>query len=233
MTLGSVLAFGFLIGLRHAMEADHLAAVATLATRQSSLGRTVLQGAAWGVGHTLTLGLVGGFILVLGATIPENVASRLELGVGAMLALLGADVLWRLARERVHFHAHRHGADAHFHAHSHAQGPAHDGHSHRGWRAWPTRAVCVGMVHGMAGSAALVLVALDRASSIAQGLAFIAVFGLGSIAGMALLSMAIALPLLATAGRLRSAHRGLGVAVGLSSLALGLHIVATQLPGAL
>jgi sulfite exporter TauE/SafE len=197
MTLASILALGFLIGLRHALEPDHIAAVASLATRESSVGRTLAQGAAWGVGHTVTLALVGGLVLALGTTVPEGFSAILELGVGVMLVLLGTDVLLRVARERVHVLRHR--------------------------------ALCVGMVHGMAGSAALVLLALERVESLAQGIAFIAVFGAGSIAGMSVLSIAIGVPLRASAGRLALVNRGLTLAVGLVTCAIGLDIVATRL----
>ncbi len=228
MTLASVLLFGFLIGLRHALEADHVAAVATLATRHATLREALSQGAAWGLGHTLTLGLLGGIVLLMGKALPEKYAVGLEFAVGVMLVLLGADVLRRLLRERVHFHQHRHEDGAtHFHAHSHASSPAHAGHPHASPRRWPLRALCVGMVHGMAGSAALVLLALERVSSVAAGLLYIVLFGVGSMVGMALLSLVIALPLRATAGRLNAAHRGLVVVVGLASCALGLHIIYT------
>lgn len=228
MTIASILAFGFLIGLRHALEADHLAAVATLATRQATLGQSVAQGAAWGLGHTLTLGVFGGIILVMGKALPEGFAQGLELVVGIMLVVLGADVLRRLWRDRVHFHSHRHeGEELHFHGHSHLQGPSHQGHLHRASRRWPVRALCIGMVHGMAGSAALVLLALERVQSVGVGLLYILLFGIGSVAGMALLSMVIALPLRATAHRVNVAHQALVGVVGLASCALGVHIVYT------
>jgi hypothetical protein len=228
VTVLSMLLLGLFIGMRHALDADHLAAVATLATRQSSLGRAVALGAAWGLGHTITLGLVGGLVLALGTTIPEGLASTLELGVGLMLVLLGADVLLRLARSRIHWHAHRHDGAFHFHAHAHVDGPAHDGHGHPA-REWPTRALCVGMVHGMAGSAALVLLALERAPSVAQGLLFVAAFGIGSIAGMAALSTVIAVPLRATLRHAGFAYQGLTAVVGLATCGLGLHIVGASL----
>lgn len=229
MTLASILALGFLLGLRHATDADHVAAVATLATRSRSLAQTVAQGVAWGTGHTLTLMLFGGGVLVLGAVVPAQAARALELAVGVMLVALGADALYRLRREHVHFHAHRH-ADgvAHFHAHSHRHedGP-HDParHDHRHPQGFPARALLVGMVHGMAGSAALVLLGLEALRSPAWGLVYIATFGLGSILGMALLSVAIAVPLRLTSRRLRHAYRGLSAAVGLVTVALGCWIV--------
>jgi ABC-type nickel/cobalt efflux system permease component RcnA len=229
MTITSILLFGFLLGMRHALDADHLAAVATLATRSRSVGHTVLQGVAWGTGHTLTLMLFGGAVLVLGLALPAQAAQALELAVGVMLVVLGAEVIFRVWRERVHFHAHHHPSGVqHFHAHSHRDesaphDPARHEHPHR--RSFPGRALVVGMVHGMAGSAALILLSLETLRSPAWGLAYIAIFGLGSILGMALLSAAIALPLRLTSRRLNRAHAGLSAAVGLATLLLGCYIV--------
>jgi hypothetical protein len=229
VTLASILALGFLLGLRHATDADHVAAVATLATRSRSMAHAVAQGVAWGTGHTLTLMLFGGAVLVLGGVVPAGAVRALELAVGVMLVLLGADALYRLRRERIHFHAHRH-ADgvAHFHAHSHrGEAGAHDAarHEHRHPHGFPARALLVGMVHGMAGSAALVLLSLEALRSPAWGLAYIAVFGFGSILGMAALSAAIAVPLRLTAHRLGGAYQRLSAAVGLATIALGCWIV--------
>jgi len=229
VTLASILALGFLLGLRHATDADHVAAVATLATRSPSLAHTIAQGVAWGTGHTLTLMLFGGAVLVLGAVVPEQAARALELAVGVMLVLLGADALYRLRRERIHFHTHRH-ADGvgHFHAHSHrGEGGPHDAarHEHRHPQGFPGRALIVGMMHGMAGSAALVLLSLEALRSPTWGLVYIAIFGLGSILGMAVLSVAIAVPLRLTSHRLGRAYHGLSAAVGLATVALGCWIV--------
>lgn len=229
MSLASTLVLGFLLGLRHALDADHVAAVATLATGTRSLGRTVAQGVAWGMGHTLTLMLFGGAVLVAGAVVPEQAARSLELAVGVMLVLLGADTLRRLRRERIHFHAHRHAShQAHFHAHSHRGETApHDPkrHEHEHPPGFPARALVVGMVHGMAGSAALVLLSLEVLHSPAWGLVYIAIFGAGSILGMALLSVAIAVPLRLTSRRLGWAYRGLSATVGLVTMVLGGWIV--------
>jgi ABC-type nickel/cobalt efflux system permease component RcnA len=229
MTLASIFVLGFLLGMRHAADADHVAAVATLATRSRSVAQTVLQGVAWGTGHTLTLMVFGGAVLLAGAAVPAQAAQALELAVGVMLVALGADALYRLWRERIHFHAHRHvdGA-AHFHAHSHrGESVLHDParHDHVHPRGFPARALLVGMVHGMAGSAALILLSLEALRSPAWGFAYIAIFGLGSILGMALLSVAIAVPLRLTSRHLARAHDGLSAGVGLATLVLGCYIV--------
>lgn len=227
MSIGATLLLGMLLGMRHALDADHLAAVATLVTRSRSVGRTVWQGVAWGAGHTITLLLFGGAVLVLGLVLPERAASALELAVGIMLVLLGAEVLYRLWRKRVHFHVHRHAdGEKHFHAHAHAgELQAHDPDRHEHGHGFPMRALVVGMVHGMAGSAALILLSLEALRSPAWGMAYIALFGIGSIVGMAVLSVVIAIPMRLTSRRLDFAHNGLSALVGLGTIALGCFVV--------
>ena len=221
--LFSVIFLGFLIGMQHAMEADHVAAVASLATRSRSVSQTVWQGAAWGAGDSLTLFLIGGFVLVMDTLVPERFAQGLELAVGFMLVLLGADVLRRLLRERIHFHLHRHGTTVHFHAHTHKSGRPHadDPHLHEHPEALPLRALFVGIMHGMAGSAALMVLALNSVSSIGQGIVYIALFGVGSILGMALLAAVISLPLRYSSRSFTWAHKGLKAAVGMVTIGLG------------
>lgn len=228
MTALSILAVGLLLGMQHATEADHLAAVATLATRQGSLGQTVRQGVAWGVGHALTLMAFGGAVLLLGQAISPGLEQALETAVGVMLVLLGADVLRRMVRDRIHFHVHRHGPRvAHVHAHSHRGEGAHaeSAHRHAHPRRWPLRALAVGMMHGLAGSAALVVLALQALPSAGLGLGYIALFGLGSIVGMALLSAVVALPLRLSSRRLTGLHRSMTALVGAGSCVLGIVMV--------
>jgi hypothetical protein len=221
-----ILSFGFLLGIKHATEADHLAAIATLATRQSSLAQTMRQGVAWGVGHTFTLMLFGGFVLALGRTMPQHLAQALELAVGFMLVALGLDVLRRLLRQRIHFHVHRHDHDlAHVHAHSHDGEVPHEEASHDHEHGLPRRALAIGMMHGMAGSAALILLSLEAVESIAMGIVYIALFGAGSIVGMALLSVAIAIPLRLSGGYLGRLGNGLTALVGVATCALGAFMV--------
>jgi hypothetical protein len=224
----SILILGLLLGMKHATEADHLAAVATLAARQASLGQTLRQGLAWGVGHTLTLLLFGGVVFVLGQSISPTLEQALETAVGVMLVLLGADLLRRVRRERIHFHLHRHDAGgAHVHAHSHRGEGAHarSAHRHAHPARWPLRALAVGAMHGLAGSAALVMLSLQGLPSVSLGLGYIAVFGAGSIVGMAALSVAIAMPLRFSANYLVGLHRSMTALVGVFSIGLGIYLV--------
>ena len=225
----SLLLLGLVLGMKHALEADHIAAVAALATRSRTVRHTVWQGIVWGTGHTLTLLFFGGVVLALHEIVPQRLAGVLELLVGVMLVVLGVDVLRRLATNRVHFHVHQH-ADGvvHVHAHSHAHDPApHDPtrHRHVHPEGFPLRALLVGMMHGMAGTAALILVMAGSAGSLALGLAQIALFGVGSIVGMAALSVAIAIPLRLSARTFERAQRVLHAAVGVATLALGGNII--------
>jgi sulfite exporter TauE/SafE len=220
---------GFLIGLQHALEADHIAAVASLASDKTGLRRIVRHGALWGLGHAISLGAFGGVVFALKLSLSSNLASALEFAVGAMLVFLGGRVIYRVVRERIHFHVHRHaGGEAHFHAHSHtgdvtdhrASAHAHV-HPDGSWK----RSLSVGMMHGLAGSAALVALSAATASTPLAGLVFMVLFGIGSVLGMAAFSAVIAVPLTLTARTLTWANRGLQVIAGLVAFGFGLHIM--------
>jgi high-affinity nickel permease len=225
-----ILGLGFLLGMQHALEADHIAAISSVAARRSGIGDIVKHGLTWGVGHTLTLFVFAGAALLLGHAIPQSVARPLETAVGIMLVGLGAHVLWQLWRDRVHFHKHHHGdGTVHFHAHSHSgeiMPHARSAHLHvHGFR-W--RTLLVGLMHGMAGSAALLVLAVSQASSPAAGLGYIALFGVGSMIGMGALSMVIAVPIAISARWLTWANRSLQGAVGVVTIVIGINIfVAT------
>lgn len=230
MDLISTLLLGVLLGMRHALDADHVAAVASLATRTTSGRETVRLGLAWGFGHTLTLVAVSVAVMLLGASFSGPVATMAEFAVGIMLVLLGADVVWRAVRERIHVHPHTH-ADGriHLHAHSHA-GEAkphlHSRHQHAHRTGLPARALAVGLMHGLAGSAALLLLTVAAVERPALGIAYVLLFGLGSIVGMGLLSLAVALPLRALARHATPLLGGLHVFVGAGTMMLGAWIMA-------
>lgn len=227
--LTSFLAFGLLMGVRHALEADHVAAVASLATRSRSAVETVRLATLWGCGHAAALIALGGVVAALGASLPAPVSRLLEGMAGLVLAALGIDVLLRLHRKRVHFHQHQHDDGLrHLHAHAH-EGESvgsHDvlHHRHDHARGTFARALLVGGVHGLAGSGALVVLALQSAASTGRALAYVVVFGVGSVIGMVLFSLAVALPLRVQARHWGWASRGLEAALGASSTALGLWI---------
>ncbi|HEX5707242.1 MAG TPA: hypothetical protein VFX96_08100, partial [Pyrinomonadaceae bacterium] len=251
------LTFGFVLGLKHAVEADHLAAVSAIVSERKSLLGSALVGGLWGVGHTVSLVAVGACVVLLGIRLDGRAATLLEFCVGLMLVALGADALRKLARGgRIHLHAHRHGGREHVHPHLHAgardedsrhEGHAHEDSAHEGGAhkkvghdedahdedAAPThhglrldaRTLAVGMLHGLAGSATLMLLVLSKVESPFAALLFIAVFGVGSIGGMMLMSALVGLPLHLTASRFNRANVALRGAAGLFSVAFGLAMV--------
>jgi ABC-type nickel/cobalt efflux system permease component RcnA len=226
----AILSLGFLLGMQHALEADHIAAVSSIASRRSDVGDIVKHGLTWGLGHTLTLFAFAGAAILLGHAIPEKLAGPLETAVGIMLVGLGAHLLWRLWRDRVHVHTHRHD-DGTVHVHSHAGEKlphARAAHAHEHGFRW--RTLLIGLMHGMAGSAALLVLTVSQAPSAAAGLGYIALFGIGSMIGMGLLSTLIAVPIAISARFLTLANHVLQGAVGLVTIAIGLNtIVATTL----
>jgi high-affinity nickel permease len=246
-----ILGLGFLLGMQHALEADHIAAVSSIAARRTDVGDIVKHGLTWGLGHTLTLFVFAGAAILVGQAIPEHWSRPLETAVGIMLVGLGAHVLWRLWRDGVHFHRHSHGdGTVHLHAHSHAKEAAkekskveisnetvphararhehaHVFHTH-GFR-W--RTLLVGLMHGMAGSAALLVLAVAQAKSPAIGLFYVALFGIGSMIGMGALSTVIAVPLAVSARWLTSANRGLQGAVGVATILIGVMTIVETASG--
>ncbi len=228
-----VLLLGLVIGMQHAFEADHVAAVSSIAARESSVRRIVAHGAVWGLGHTVTLMAVAGGAVVFELAIIDALAVWLELLVGLMLIGLGAHVVTLLVRDRVHFHRHRHAdGTTHWHAHSHSgeDGP-HDPHrhDHSHPQGLPVRTLLVGMMHGMAGSAALLILTATTVASVRLGLSYILLFGVGSILGMMVLSAVIAVPLAWSARALTWANGVLQSGIGLATVILGLFVVHESL----
>ncbi len=240
-----VFVFGLLFGLRHALDADHIAAVASLATRSRTVSETVRIGLAWGAGHALTLLTVSIFVLLSGAGISESITQVVELLVGVMLFGLGADVLRRARKQRLHVHLHCHDDDSrHLHVHSHGPDEDHDPAAHRHAHGpvpnsadapklapnLKLRAGMVGLMHGLAGSAALVLLAVGSADNLLTGLFYVGMFGIGSMLGMAALSFAIAVPFRRRRGGDTLSFGRFGVFVGLASMALGGLIIFENIP---
>jgi len=224
-----LLLFGFLLGMRHALESDHVAAVSALATRSHNARETIWMGAAWGIGHTLTLFLIGSTVLLMHIEFPEYIALLLEFAVGIMLVVLGIDVIGRMIRERMHVHIHTHDSGIqHIHFHSHAQGKMHGEepthrHSHR--LAVLLRPFIVGTVHGMAGSAALLLLTLHTLKSSLEGIFYILLFGLGTVAGMAIISFILMAPLQYAARRLTWFNNTLQTLLGAGTISIGIYII--------
>jgi sulfite exporter TauE/SafE len=221
----SLLTFGFVLGLKHAVDADHLAAVSTMACERRSLISSSLIGVLWGLGHTISLMAAGIVVIFLHFQISKHVEQALEFCVGIMLVLLGVNTLRKLARGgQLHVHMHEHGGHLHAHPHIHEHSEHEEQHTHHGLR-FGTRPLLVGIVHGLAGSAAITLLVLTTISSQAIGLLYIAIFGIGSIGGMMLMSTLFALPTRFTAARFTRANFVLRCLAGVFSLSFGLFMV--------
>jgi ABC-type nickel/cobalt efflux system permease component RcnA len=224
ISTASVLTIGLVFGLKHAVEADHLAAVSTIVSERKSLISSSIVGGLWGVGHTISLLIAGVAVLLLHIEIGEKTALALEFCVALMLIALGSNALRKLSRGKLHFHSHQHGGLAHLHPHVHAGPTEAAARTHHGL-SFNTRPLLIGMVHGLAGSAALMLLVLSTVKSSFIGLIFITVFGIGSIGGMLIMSALVSLPLQLTATRFKRANRAVQMLAAMFSLGLGLLMV--------
>jgi hypothetical protein len=244
----SFLFLGLFLGMRHATDADHVVAITTIVSRERSVAGSALIGAAWGVGHTVTVMAVGAAIIVFGAVIPPRLGMSMEFAVGIMLVLLGVLTLTGLGRAGgavavhagvpgvhelvVHDHLHAHGDYLHRHLHGH--GPGAHGHADehtplarldRGlgrmaFYDW-LRPFVVGLVHGLAGSAAVALMILSIIREPVAALGYLLLFGLGTIGGMMLITLILSAPFTFTAVNLPKFNWRLRVASGLVSFAFG------------
>jgi len=223
--LATVVGVGFVLGLRHALDPDHVMAVTTLASDRIGWRRSSAVGAFWGLGHALSLAVVGGAILALRLSVPREVGDALEAVVALMLVGLGAAAVRRALRWRLHAHPHEHDGSVHVHFHAH-RADAPEGHRHPHPLRGGLRPFLVGLVHGLAGSAGLALLALGAAPSFAAGFAYIVMLGLGSMAGMLILSGLMSLPLAYLEARYAAFHRGVQLVAGAASVAFGLYLLA-------
>jgi high-affinity nickel-transport protein len=245
----AVIGVGFLLGVRHATDPDHVIAVSTIVSRQRNIRQASLIGALWGVGHTITIFLVGVAIILFNLVIPPRVGLAMELAVGLMLILLGilnltgvtqwithrfTPVHAHVEAGMVHSHVHEH--EGAFHEHVHGRGPEIHVHLDQKPRG-PfqialqrlglyqfLRPLAVGLMHGLAGSAAVALLVLTAIRDPRGAIAYLLVFGLGTIAGMMLITTIIGAPFAYTGKRFAPLTRGLGLASGLVSIAFGLFI---------
>ena len=190
----TVLALGFILGMRHATDPDHVVAVTTIVSQQDSIARAARIGAWWGAGHTLTILLVGGTILIFRIVVPPRVGLAMEFAVAAMLVLLGVRTLSAVGAGRQ--------AD----------------------ESTSARPMIVGFVHGLAGSAFVAMVVLTAIESAAVGVAYLLVFGLGTIAGMTFVTAAVAVPSAYAAARVTGARRYVQLAAGVASVCFGLFL---------
>jgi hypothetical protein len=240
----SLLVLGLFLGMRHATDADHIVAVATIVSRQRTMRGSMLIGAAWGIGHSLTVMAVGGAIILFGVVIPPWLGLSMEFAVGGMLVLLGVLTLTGVGRGHTapragqpHDHVHAHGDYIHRHPHGHS--PETHGHSaertplariDHSWLGglalyqW-LRPFAVGLVHGLAGSAAIALLVVTIIHDPIVAMAYLVLFGIGTVGGMMLITLLLVAPFAFTSANLPRFNWQLGVASGLISFAFGLFLM--------
>ena len=222
-SLLAAFSLGLLLGIQHALDPDHLIAVSTIVSEHKNFKWASLIGAFWGLGHTTTLFIVGLLVIGLRVSIPPRLGEGLEFLVALMLVILGINVLRKaFGAERVHLHTHSHSPETHTHFHVHDN--PHQDHAHSHPFKAMRRPFIVGMVHGLAGSAALMLLVLSTIESPLGGLAYIVIFGLGSVGGMLLLSGIISLPFILTAQRFSVMNRWIRVVAGVASVTFGIYL---------
>jgi len=239
--LVAILGLGFILGIRHATDPDHVVAVTAIVSRERSVRSAVAIGVSWGLGHAVTVLLAGGAIVLFGIVVPPRVGLSMEMAVAALLVVLGAANLTG-ALESIHRHAHSGALESiHRHAHSGALGSIHRrahsgalGRARAAARAEPggslrwfgrgqtLRPLLVGLVHGLAGSAAISLLVLATIHDAKWALVYLLVFAVGTVLGMVLLTLGMAGPIVKAAGFSASAERALVRGTGLLSLAFGL-----------
>jgi high-affinity nickel-transport protein len=216
MSLLSILALGFFLGMRHATDADHVVAVTTIVSRERSVKAAAIVGALWGLGHSATLFLVGGALLVFRFVVPPQLGLGMEMAVALMLIVLGGLNLGD-AFHRIEHAARGRGVeirDDHPRIRRAVLAPA----------GRVVRPVIVGVVHGLAGSAAIALLVLTTIRERGTALEYLAVFGVGTIGGMMLLTAAMAMPLAAATEHFATFDRTMARATGLLSVALGAYL---------
>jgi len=229
-SLSALAALGLVLGLRHAFEPDHLAAVSTLATRQGRLLDACRLGLAWALGHTVSVGMVVGAIILFGLTLPARFAPAADFLVALLLIGLGGSVLWRYARGRWHLHVHAHdqGGEPHLHLHSHAHGVAHQ-HAHP--RGDAGRSLGFGLLHGLAGSAALLVLLVAAAPTRRAQLAYFVSFAAGTMIGMLGVSFSLAAIVRLASGRAARWATVLHLGSAVTSVAVGFALAATTVAG--
>jgi ABC-type nickel/cobalt efflux system permease component RcnA len=229
MGLFAALALGVILGMRHSLDPDHVVAVSTIVGEYRNPLRSFWVGVSWGLGHTTTLLLIGLVIIALQLTIPDRLALLLEFMVGIMLVALGLQVIYGFWKKKVHQHVHGHAEDAHQHFHSHAEDPDHSRKHHQikgvGRPFLRKKSYFVGIVHGVAGSAALTLLVLASIESPLAGLGYILLFGIGSVLSMGIMTIFISFPFVWSANRLPGLNRVIQFSVGTLSILFGFFLM--------
>ena len=226
MSTFAVLGLGLLFGLKHATEVDHVVAVSTIVSQHRNVFRSAVVGGLWGIGHSASLLIVGALVLTLKIAIPESISSWLEFAVALMIIGLGGNALWHALRRKSDLHRHEHSHDgvSHIHVHFHDQQTQHQPHRVHSHvvNSVGLKPLLIGTMHGLAGSGALTLLVLTQIKSAWLGLLYLAIFGLGSIVGMLIMSGLIGLPFALSSRKLSGLHHRLQTAAACLSIVFGL-----------
>ncbi|GAX89666.1 sulfite exporter TauE/SafE family protein [Effusibacillus lacus] len=198
-SLLSVLLFGFVLGIKHAIEPDHVIAVSTIASHSKSLLRSTFAGIFWGIGHSVTLLLIGLGLILFKIELPDSIAMSFEFLVGIMLVGLGVSSILAIRKQKFHIHEHEHDGQLHKHFHSHQH---ETGNKHLHVDVSYFKSMLIGLVHGLAGSAAMVLLTMSSVSSAWEGVLYILLFGAGTILGMMLFTTLIGFPFVLSAKKI-------------------------------
>ena len=224
----AALGFGFVLGLKHALDADHLVAVSAIVSERKSAWSAAVVGTMWGLGHTASLLLAGVLVIGLRVQLPPEAAPFLEFLVAVMIVGLGINLLVKIIRHggaTLHAHTHSHGDRSHWHPHLHYGDGAGENVREHHWIRSGRKPFLVGMMHGLAGSATLVLLVLTEIPSAALGILYLGIFGLGSVGGMLLMSTLFALPFNAISARFSRLDLGLRLSAGLLSIVFGIYMM--------
>lgn len=222
-TLLTTLVLGFALGIKHALDADHVVAVSTIVSQYRNPWKAALVGAFWGIGHTTTLLLVGIAVIGFKLVIPDQLALAMEFLVGVVLFALGIQILWQYRPKKKHTHIHDHGDELHTHEHIHLRKKVEEDVQHHPLR--QHKSLLLGMIHGLAGSAALMLLVLSSIQSPFEGVVYILIFGVGSILGMMAISTLIGLPFALSSQRFTSLSHTIRFMAGALSTALGIFLM--------
>ncbi|TSI05782.1 sulfite exporter TauE/SafE family protein [Lysinibacillus sp. BW-2-10] len=213
----SILALGFVLGIKHAIEPDHVIAVSTIASQSKKLWRSSLSGVFWGIGHTATLLIVCLILIFMKGEIPEKWAMSLEFLVGIMLVYLGITTI--LSLKNIHLHQHKHDGEEHKQAHEYE---GQHKHNHQLKNVSYFKSMLIGLVHGLAGSGAMVLLTMSTANSAWEGAIYILIFGVGTVIGMLFFTTIIGIPFVFSAKKL-SLNKILTQIIGVISTVFGFY----------
>lgn len=214
-----IMTLGFILGLKHAIEPDHIIAVSTIASQSKKLWRSSLAGVFWGIGHTITLFTVGMVFILIKGEIPIGLAMSMEFIVGIMLIYLGLSSIFSYKKKKIHVHIHEHEGLLHSHFH-----PAENRHTHMQKKKNNSylKSLLIGFIHGLAGSAAMILLTMSTVNSVFEGAIYILIFGIGTVIGMLLFTTIIGIPFVLSSGK-ENINQSLTFITGIVSTTFGFY----------